>query len=107
MLYRALHYLAALAMISACAQASPRREDPVDRLSRVIRDYMASRLVNTFPIEQRKVVAFAAARGISLESPQLKILTWQTGDTFLLIRYSVTGPSGSQDGILSFSDGPP
>ncbi|MEY2494619.1 MAG: hypothetical protein QOJ45_1111 [Verrucomicrobiota bacterium] len=107
MRYRGLSYLAVVTMLSACAQVPPRQEDPVDRLSHVIRDYMASRLVKTFPIEQRNVVAFAAARGISLKSPQLQILTWQTGDTFLLIRYSVPGRAGPEDGMISFTDGPP
>ena len=102
-----LHYVIAITAFSACANVEPPRGDVISQLEAVIKAYQGSRIEKRFPVEEEKLFAFAAARGVAFPPSKLKILSWQTGDTFLLIRYVVHGPAGDQEGMLTVSDGPP
>jgi hypothetical protein len=104
---RLLHYIMVITIFSACANVESPRSDVISQLEAVIKAYMGSRIEKRLPIEEKKLFAFAAARGVSFPPSKLKILSWETDDTFLLIRYIVHGPAGDQEGTLSVSDGPP
>jgi hypothetical protein len=104
---RLLHYVIAVTTLSACANVEPPRGDIVSQLEFVIKAYQSSRIEKWFPVEQEKCFAFAAARGVSFPPSKLKILSWETGDTFLLIRYVVHKPTGDEEGMFTASDGPP
>ncbi len=65
---------------------------------------MRANSVRPFPVQQERIVAFAAACHMSLDLSPFSRLDWQTGATYLIITWHVSTPA-YREGTLTYSTG--
>jgi hypothetical protein len=92
-------------VFASCATTRSLGDRQVNQLDTVINAYVKAHPDRMFPITRPKLVAFAAEHRMPLDLSAVRIVTWSTGPTYVLVRCRVSVPE-VHESILHYGKEP-